>query len=72
MYQAPGNLRWHWEFFVCGEFPVLSGGAAHLYPQTITQAERAQVDEVLYVPAALVLRQRPGIPGIRSTFDTGT
>lgn len=38
----------------------------------MTQAEKAQVDEVLYVPAALALRQRPGIPGIRSTFGTGT
>ncbi len=38
----------------------------------LTQAERAQVDEVLYVPAALALRQRPGVPGIRSTFGTGT
>lgn len=36
------------------------------------QSARAQVDEVLYVPAALALRQRPGIPGIRSTFGTGT
>ena len=38
----------------------------------MTQAERAQVDEVLYVPASLALRQRPGVPGIRSTFGTGT
>lgn len=38
----------------------------------MTQSARAQVDEVLYVPAALALRQRPGIPGIRSTFGTGT
>ena len=38
----------------------------------MTQASRAQVDEVLYVPAALALRQRPGVPGIRSTFGTGT
>lgn len=36
----------------------------------MTQAEKAQVDEVLYVPAALALRQRPGVPGIRSTFGT--
>ena len=35
-------------------------------------AAKAQVDEVLYVPAALALHQRPGIPGIRSTFGTGT
>ena len=33
----------------------------------MTQAAKAQVDEVLYVPAALALHQRPGIPGIRST-----
>ena len=38
----------------------------------MTQAEKAQVDDVLYVPAALALRQRPGVPGIRSTFGTGT
>ncbi|MBP3215534.1 MAG: excinuclease ABC subunit UvrA, partial [Clostridium sp.] len=38
----------------------------------MTQAEKARVDEVLYVPAALALRQRPGVPGIRSTFGTGT
>lgn len=38
----------------------------------MTQAAKAQVDEVLYVPAALALRQRPGVPGIRSTFGTGT
>lgn len=36
----------------------------------MTQAERADVDEVKYVPAALALRQRPGVPGIRSTFGT--
>ena len=38
----------------------------------MTQAAKAAVDEVLYVPAALALRQRPGVPGIRSTFGTGT
>lgn len=38
----------------------------------MTQASKASVDEVLYVPAALALHQRPGIPGIRSTFGTGT
>ena len=38
----------------------------------MTQAPRAQVDEVLYVPAALALHQRPAVPGIRSTFGTGT
>ena len=27
---------------------------------------------MLYVPAALALHQRPGVPGIRSTFGTGT
>ena len=36
----------------------------------MTQASRAQVDEVRYVPAALALHQRPGVPGIRSTFGT--
>ena len=34
----------------------------------MTQASRAQVDELRYVPAALALHQRPGVPGIRSTF----
>ena len=38
----------------------------------MTQAAKAQVDEILYVPAALALHQRPGVPGIRSTFGTGT
>ena len=38
----------------------------------MTQAARADVDEVLYVPAALAMHQRPSIPGIRSTFGTGT
>ena len=38
----------------------------------MAQAAKASVDEVLYVPAALALHQRPGVPGIRSTFGTGT
>jgi len=38
----------------------------------MTQAEKALVDEVLYVPAALALHQRPSVPGVRSTFGTGT
>ena len=38
----------------------------------MTGAVKAQVDEVLHVPAALALHQRPGVPGIRSTFGTGT
>ena len=38
----------------------------------MTQAARAEVDDVRYVPAALALRQRPGVPGIRSTFGTST
>ena len=38
----------------------------------MTQAAKAEVDQVLYVPAALALHQRPGVPGIRSTFGTGT
>ncbi|MBQ5444447.1 MAG: excinuclease ABC subunit UvrA, partial [Erysipelotrichaceae bacterium] len=38
----------------------------------MTQAARADVDEVLYVPASLALHQRPGVPGIRSTFGTGS
>lgn len=38
----------------------------------MTQASRADVDEVMYVPAALALHQRPAVPGIRSTFGTGT
>ena len=38
----------------------------------MTQTERAEVDDVRYVPAALALRQRPGVPGIRSTFGTST
>lgn len=38
----------------------------------MTQAEKSDVEEVLYVPAALALHQRPNVPGIRSTFGTGT
>ena len=38
----------------------------------MTQASKASVDEILHVPAALALHQRPGVPGIRSTFFTGT
>lgn len=38
----------------------------------MTQAARAHVEEILYVPASLALHQRPGVPGIRSTFGTGT
>lgn len=38
----------------------------------MTQASKASVDEVLFIPAALALHQRPGVPGIRSTFGTGT
>ena len=38
----------------------------------ISQASRATVDEVLHVPAALALRQRPGIPSVHSTFGTST
>ena len=38
----------------------------------MTQASKAAVDEIQYVPAALALHQRPGVPGIRSTFGTGT
>ncbi len=38
----------------------------------ISQAARATVDEVLHVPAALALRQRPGVGGVHSTFGTST
>ena len=38
----------------------------------LTQAGRASVDEVLHVPAALALHQRPSVPGVRSTFGTST
>lgn len=38
----------------------------------ISQAAKADVDDILYVPAAIALRQRPTVPGIRSTFGTGT
>ena len=38
----------------------------------ISQAPKADVDDILYVPAAIALRQRPGVPGIRSTFGTGS
>ena len=38
----------------------------------MTHAARADVEEILYVPASLALHQRPSVPGIRSTFGTGT
>jgi len=38
----------------------------------ISQAAKASVDEVAHVPAALALRQRPGVPDVRSTFGTAT
>ncbi|MBR4400091.1 MAG: excinuclease ABC subunit UvrA [Synergistes sp.] len=38
----------------------------------ITQAGKADVDEIRHIPAALALHQRPGIPGVRSTFGTST
>lgn len=38
----------------------------------MAQAPRADVDAVIHVPAALALRQRPGVPGVRSTFGTST
>ena len=38
----------------------------------MTQASRSEVDDIRYVPAALALHQRPGVPGIRSTFGTST
>lgn len=38
----------------------------------LTQAEKAEVDEIRYIPAALALHQRPGVPGVRSTFGTAT
>ncbi|MDY3900714.1 MAG: ATP-binding cassette domain-containing protein [Atopobiaceae bacterium] len=38
----------------------------------LTQSTRADVDLVEHVPAALALRQRPGVPGVRSTFGTST
>jgi excinuclease ABC subunit A len=37
----------------------------------MTGASKANVDEILYVPASLALNQRPAVPGIRSTFGTG-
>nr|WP_274636970.1 excinuclease ABC subunit UvrA [Microbacterium bovistercoris] len=38
----------------------------------MAQASRADVDSVEHVPAALALRQRPGVPGVRSTFGTSS
>ena len=38
----------------------------------ISQSSRADVEEIRYVPAAVALHQRPGVPGVRSTFGTGT
>ncbi|WP_405287778.1 excinuclease ABC subunit UvrA [Methanobrevibacter sp.] len=38
----------------------------------ISQVEKAKVDSIQYVPAALALNQRPNIPNVRSTFGTST
>lgn len=38
----------------------------------ISQVGRAQVDEVRHIPSALALRQRPTVPGVRSTVGTVT
>lgn len=38
----------------------------------MTQATKADVDDLLYIPSAIALHQRPGVPGMRSTFGTGT
>ena len=38
----------------------------------ISQAGKASVDDVRYVPAALALHQRPAVPGVRSTFGTSS
>ena len=38
----------------------------------MTQATKANVDDLRYIPSAIALHQRPGVPGIRSTFGTGT
>ena len=38
----------------------------------ISQVEKAKVDSIQYVPAALALSQRPNIPNVRSTFGTST
>lgn len=38
----------------------------------MAQAPHAAVDSVEHVPAALALRQRPDVPGVRSTFGTST
>src|SRR5699024_1424251 len=40
--------------------------------RSMTQAAKGDGDEVLYVPSAIAIHQRPGVPGIRSTFGTGT
>ncbi|MBE2997894.1 excinuclease ABC subunit UvrA [Nocardiopsis sp. HNM0947] len=59
---------------------VLYGEGARRYIEALstytrrrmTQAARADADRVSHVPAALALRQRPGVPGVRSTFGTST
>ena len=38
----------------------------------MTQATKANLDEIKYIPAAIALHQRPNVPGIRSTFGTST
>ena len=66
------RARWRWG---CCTRRAVGGTLEALSTYTrrrISQAGRATVDEVLHVPAALALRQRPGIPGVHSTFGTST
>ena len=66
-----GKSCWRWGCCM-PKLPPVSGGAVHLYPPPDDPGFESSVEEVLYVPAALALHQRPGVPGIRSTFGTGT
>ena len=69
--QAPENLPRLGVLYAEGSRRYLDSLSTYTR-RRMTQAAKADVDNVLYVPAALALHQRPGVPGIRSTFGTGT
>ena len=67
-----GKSRLRWAFYTPRAAAATWRRASTYTRRRISQAGRATVDEVLHVPAAIALRQRPGIPGVHSTFGTST
>lgn len=57
---------------LCGRVPALPRFPVDVHKAAHELFPKADVDEVLYVPAALAMHQRPSVPGMRSTFGTGT